>query len=149
MTDYESREVAMKTKHVSFIFLAAGLFLVSAPLFAHHGTSITYKVDQTITMTGVITEFAYSYPHPQIYFDVKDESGKVEHWGSEFGPTPLMMKNLNWGWNRNSIKPGDTVKITCNPHKVPGATACLLKEFYINGKLFPLSQEQLKQAKGQ
>jgi hypothetical protein len=134
----------MKTKLVSLFALTAGLLVVCAPLLAHHGTSITYKVDQTITMTGTITEFAYSYPHPQIYFDVKGEDGKVQHWGSEFGPTPLMMKNLNWGWSRTSIKTGDTVKITCNPHKVPGATACLLKEFEINGKLFPLNQEQLK-----
>jgi hypothetical protein len=135
----------MKTKLVSLFFLVVGLLIVGAPVFAHHGTSITYKVDQTITMTGTITEFAYSYPHPQIYFDVKGEDGKVQRWGSEFGPTPLMMRNLNWGWSRTSIKVGDEVKITCNPHKVPGATACLLKELVINGKLFPLNQEQLKQ----
>ena len=139
----------MKTKLVSLITFAAGLLMVCAPLFAHHGTSITYKIDQTITMTGTITEFTYSYPHPQIYFDVKDEAGKVQKWGSEFGPTPLMMRNLNWTWSRNSIKPGDEVKITCNPHKVPNATACLLKELIINGKLFPLNAEQLKQVKGQ
>src|SRR5688500_14896349 len=123
----------MKIRLVRFIAFAVGVLVLSAPLFAHHGTSITYKIDQTITMTGTISEFTYSYPHPQIYFDVKDESGKVQKWGSEFGPTPLMMRNLNWTWSRNSIKAGDTVKITCNPHKVPGATACLLKELVING----------------
>ena len=139
----------MKTRLGQLFVPVTGLLIVCAPILGHHGTSITYKVDQTITMEGMITEFAYSYPHPQIYFDVKDETGKVQHWGSEFGATPLMMKNLNWTWSRNSIKPGDIVKITCNPHKVPGATACLLKEFYINGKLFPLTQEQVKQVKGQ
>jgi len=62
----------------------------------------------------------------------------VQHWGSEFGPTPLMLKNMKAGWSRDSIKPGDEVIITCNPHKVPGATACLTKELIINGKKMPL-----------
>ena len=134
----------MRIKLPNLIGLSVGVLIVSASLFAHHGTSITYEVDRTITLNGVVTEWAYSYPHPQLYFDVTDESGKVQHWGSEFGPTPLMMKNLNIGWSRKSIKPGDTVKMTCNPHKVPGATACLVKELIINGKLMPLNAQQAK-----
>src|SRR5580658_1338957 len=105
-----------------------------APAFAHHGTSVTYQTDKTITLTGTVTEFSFSYPHPQLYFDVKDADGNVQHWGSEFAPTPLMMKNMNVGWNRDSIKAGDTVTITCNPHRVPGSTACLAKELIVNGK---------------
>ena len=63
-------------------------------MFAHHGTSVTYQVDKTITLKGTVTEWAFAYPHPQLYFDVKDDNGTIQHWGSEFGPTPLMMKNL-------------------------------------------------------
>jgi hypothetical protein len=85
-------------------------------------------------MTGTVTEFSFSYPHPQLYFDVKDADGNVQHWGSEFGPTPLMMKNMNVGWTRDSIKPGDALTITCNPHRVAGSTACLAKELIVNGK---------------
>jgi Family of unknown function (DUF6152) len=128
----------MKIKLASFLALATLAFM-SAPMFAHHGTSITYLVDRTITVTGVVTEWVYSYPHPQLYFDVKDEAGNVQHWGSEFGPTPLMMKNLNVGWSKASIKPGDAVKMVCNPHKVPGATACLVKDLFINGKPMKLN----------
>ena len=127
----------MRIKLFSLLALAA-LAMVSGPLFAHHGTSITYQIDKTITVNGVVTEWVYSYPHPQLYFDVKDEAGNVQHWGSEFGPTPLMMKNLNIGWSKSSIKAGDTVKMTCNPHKVPGATACLVKDLVINGKTMRL-----------
>src|SRR5437667_2759594 len=131
----------MRIKLASFLGLAAlaALTMLSATAFAHHGTSITYLVDRTITVTGVVTEWVYSYPHPQLYFDVKDEAGDVQHWGSEFGPTPLMMKNLNVGWSKASIKPGDAVKMVCNPHKVPGATACLVKDLFINGKPMKLN----------
>ena len=122
----------------SFI-LALGLAILCVPAVAHHGTSVTYQVDKTMILNGVVTEFTYSYPHPQLYFDVKDADGKVQRWGSEFGPTPLMMRNLKAGWGRDSIKVGDTITITCNPHKVPGATACLLKELVVNGKTMQLS----------
>lgn len=118
--------------------LAASFLSCGALLLAHHGTSVTYEVDKTITLTGTVTEFSYSYPHPQLYFDVKDANGVVQHWGSEFGPTPMMMKNMKVGWSRESIKPGDALAITCNPHKTPGATVCLAKELIVNGKKLPL-----------
>ena len=124
-------------RHAGIAF-PLGLLLVCVPLLAHHGTSVTYEVNKTMTLTGVVTEFSFSYPHPQLYFDVKDASGMVQHWGSEFAPTPLMLKNSNLGWNRDSIKPGDAVVITCNPHKTPGATVCLTRELVINGKKLPL-----------
>jgi hypothetical protein len=119
--------------------------VVALPAAAHHGTSITYYADKTITVSGVITEFVYGYPHPQVYFDVTGEDGKVQRWGSEFGPTPLMMRNFKVGWNRDSIKPGDKIVLKCAPHKTPGATACLAREMHINGKLVALNAEQAKQ----
>ena len=121
------------------------LVLAGAGLAAHHGTSITYFVDKSIALSGVVTEFVYGYPHPQVYFDVKKEDGKVEKWGSEFAPTPLMMKNFKVGWGRDSIKAGDQIRITCAPHKTPGATACLAREIHIDGKLVGLTADQVKQ----
>jgi hypothetical protein len=119
--------------------LAVALFiLLSGNAFAHHGTSVTYQTDKTMTITGIVTEFSFSYPHPQLYLDVKDADGKVTHWGTEWGPTPLMLKNMNAGWTRDSIKPGDEAVIVCNPHKLATATACLLKQLTINGKKMPL-----------
>jgi hypothetical protein len=69
----------MKSKLASFCALGAGLLLLSATLFAHHGTSVTYQVDKTITLNGTVTEWAFAYPHLQLYFDVKDETGNVQH----------------------------------------------------------------------
>lgn len=128
----------------SCALVIVGAALAAPALQAHHGTSITYFVDKSITLSGVVTEFVYGYPHPQVYFDLKKPDGKVEKWGSEFGPTPLMMRNFKVGWNRDSIKPGDQIQITCAPHKEPGATACLAREIHINGKLVGLTAEQAK-----
>src|SRR5258708_29719444 len=117
----------MKTPRLLTVVL-----LASVPLRAHHGTSVTDQVDKTITLTGTVTEFSYSYPHPQLYFDVKGVDGNIQHWGSEFAPTPLMMKKMNVGWSKDSIKPGDAVLLVCNPHKSPGATFFIVKDLTIN-----------------
>ena len=132
-------------QRISWALLIAWAALAGPVVQAHHGTSITYFVDKSITVSGVVTEFVYGYPHPQVYFDVKTDGGKVEKWGSEFGPTPLMMRNFKVGWGRDSIKPGDTITLVCAPHKTPGATACLAREMHINGKLVALNAEQAKQ----
>ncbi len=95
-----------------------GLLLACATLFAHHGTQVAYQVDKTITLKGTITEWAFAYPHPQIYFDVKDESGKVQHWAAELLPTPIMMRNMKVGWSKDTMKPGDEIVLTANPSKV-------------------------------
>lgn len=129
------------------LVLSIGALCVGVePALAHHGTSITYYADKSMTISGVVTEWVYGYPRPQIYFDVTDGSGAVKHWGAELAPTPLMMKNLKVGWTRDSIKAGDKMTLTCAPHKTPGATACLAREIQINGRLLPLTQEQATRA---
>ena len=111
--------------------LVAGVLVAASPAFAHHGTSITYRTTESITLDGVVTEFVYGYPHPQMYFDVTDEHGEVQHWGTEFGPTPLMMRRA--GFKKDAIKAGDKIPLTCSPHKTPGTHACLLRKLIVNG----------------
>jgi hypothetical protein len=120
--------------------------VATAPVVAHHGTSVTYDTSRTITVSGTVTEWVFGFPHSQIYFDVLDASGTVTQWGSELAPTPSMLRNLNIGWTKDSIKRGDKMTLTCNPHKDPAATACLARQIVVNGKLLPLNAEQIEQA---
>jgi Family of unknown function (DUF6152) len=135
----------MKNALASALALCA-LSGTAFPVLAHHGTSVTYDTSKSIVVEGTVTEWVYAFPHVQIYFDVPGADGKVAKWGTELAPTPSMMKNLNIGWNRNSVKPGDKLKLTCAPHRVADATACLAREIVINGKLMPLNEAQIKQA---
>ena len=128
----------MKRTLASLAVFGFGFLLVSATLFAHHGTQVAYQVDKTITLKGTVTEWAFAYPHPQIYFDVKDDSGKVEHWAAELLPTPIMMRNMKVGWNKDTMKAGDEIVLTANPSKSPGSTVCLARKLMVNGKEMPL-----------
>ena len=57
--------------------LFALVLIFSVTAFAHHGSSISYQLDKTITLEGTVTEWEYRNPHPQIYFDVKEKDGSV------------------------------------------------------------------------
>ncbi len=123
----------MQSKLSIIIGIAAVLFAV--PLFAHHGTSISYEMDKTITVTGSVTEFDFSFPHPSLFFDVKDEKGQVVKWGAEFLPTPPAMRNL--GWSKTTVKYGDTVVLDCHPSKSK-KPVCAVQGLSLNGKVMPL-----------
>jgi len=125
-------------KEILNVFMWAGPIMTSSLLFAHHGTNVSYQQDKTITLNGTVTEWSFSYPHPQIYFDVKDDKGTVQHWGAELLPAPIMMKNMHTGWSKESIKPGDQLTITCNPSKVATAAVCLARKLVVNGKEMPM-----------
>jgi hypothetical protein len=83
-------------------------------LRAHHADSM-YDKEHPITLHGTVTEFQFINPHPHIYFDVKDESGKVEKWIAESGSPPARM--YNYGWKANALKPGDQFTVTGSPAK--------------------------------
>lgn len=127
----------MRAKWMTSSTGVALLLLASSTLVAHHGTNASYQLDKMITLDGVVTEFAFAYPHVQLYFDVKDARGNVEHWASELPGTPVMLKSYNVGWSKTAIKPGDQIVLTCHPAKSEGAKVCLGEKLIVNGKELP------------
>ena len=123
----------MQTK-LSIIIGITAVFCAAA-LFAHHGTSISYEMDKTITVAGTVTEFDFSFPHPSLFFDVKDEKGQLVKWGAEFLPTPPAMRNL--GWSKTTVKYGDIVVLGCHPSKST-KPVCAVQSLTLNGKVMPL-----------
>ena len=113
------------------LVLAVALAWSTAGTMAHHGTSVAYEMDKTITLTGSVEEFSFAYPHPSLFVDVKDEKGQIVKWGVEFLPTPAALREL--GWTKTSIKAGDTVVMGCSPSR-SGKPVCALRTLTINGK---------------
>jgi len=98
----------MKTKLFSVLAAGVVLFLVSGPLFAHHGGA-QYDAKHPVTVTGTVTEFLFTNPHVQIHFDVKDDNGSVEKWIAE---TASPQRLFSFGWNAKTLKAGDKITVT-------------------------------------
>ena len=73
----------------------AGLFVLVSPVLAHHGTNISYDHSKPTILNGTVTEFVWSNPHCQLYFDVKDVSGKVTGWAGELN-SPSVLGREGW-----------------------------------------------------
>ena len=100
----------MKGKPRAGMALVAALLILSClPIFAHHGVDPSYDAAHPTTLQASVTAFEFINPHAKLYFDVKDEKGNVEKWSAEMGSPNSMRRN---GWTRDTIKPGDEIKIT-------------------------------------
>src|SRR5262245_14465773 len=74
--------VFMTTKLIRASICVVAFFVIGGSILAHHGTG-TYDSTKSVTLSGTVTEFAFTNPHAALYFDVKDASGKIVNWAIE------------------------------------------------------------------
>lgn len=125
-------------KRLALALLAAA---AAAPgiAFAHHGGAVEWNRDVHGPVEGTVTEFAFRFPHVQIYMDVADADGNVEQWALVTRWTPTVLRG--WGWSRNSVKPGDEISVTYATHvSRPNMGNMLTLE--VNGEPLPLSEPE-------
>jgi len=102
----------MKTHLIILLFVAACLLTVSTPAIAHHGTGISYDLSKLVSVKGVVVKFALSNPHSQLYFDVTDDKGNVEHWSAEMNaPTNLERAGFSRRQMLDLFSPGSEVTV--------------------------------------
>src|SRR4051812_50103811 len=95
------------------LILLVTAFLISLPLFAHHGAA-SFATDKTAVLKGTVTKWLYANPHLLLMLDVKDENGEVVHWVLE-SQSPTVMYPT--GYRKDSFKPGDQVTVTAGLSK--------------------------------
>jgi hypothetical protein len=119
----------MKANFFFSVAFAAVLLLVSVPLSAHHGTGVSYDASKPVTLKGTVTEFRYANPHPQLFFDVKDDKGNVAHWSGEFYPNPAQLVQSGWGRKRSeaALAPGTAITVIVAPARAGGPVGAILK----------------------
>ncbi len=89
--------------HIALIALA----IATAPVFAHHGAS-AFDPSKEITIDGTVTNFVFSNPHVQVFFQTINNQGVTEAWQGEL-PAPNTL--IRAGWSKRTLKPGDPVTI--------------------------------------
>jgi hypothetical protein len=89
-----------------------GLLLALVPaVWAHHSQS-EFDSRAKVEVQGAVTKVDWRSPHVWIYVDVADDKGQKVNWSFELpSPNTLMRR----GWTRDSLKPGDIVKVAGSP----------------------------------
>jgi hypothetical protein len=123
----------MRTNRLGRLVLGLSLVLLATSVFGHHGGSSLYDLSKVTTLKATITQFVWSNPHCEIFFDATDDSGKVKHWVLEVHPPNIMTTR---GWNRKVLAPGDVVTISFHPGHNDMLIGTLIKFTLPDGREF-------------
>jgi hypothetical protein len=108
----------MNGKLAALCGFVVGFLFFGSPLFAHHGTAVSYDIHKVIVLKGTVIHFVYSNPHSQLYFDVTDPQGKVVHWAAEMrSPQNLRSFGHSQKELNGKLAPGAAITVTGNPSK--------------------------------
>ena len=80
---------------------------------AHHSQS-EYDLKSKVDVQGTVTKVEWRSPHAWIYLDVINDKGEKVNWSFEL-PSPVTL--MRRGWTRDSLKPGDRIKVSGAPAK--------------------------------
>lgn len=119
----------------SLVALAAvGLLLIGGNAPAHHGGAV-YNGEETVTVSGPVTEFQFVNPHVLISIAVTGADGEIVEWTGELTSPNRLARMAQPGsvrWHKDILEPGDVIELTGNPatsgapalrlHKVVDAT---------------------------
>jgi hypothetical protein len=107
-------------------------FAICVPALAHHGTG-TYDSSKSVTLSGIVTEFAFTNPHAAMFVDVKDENGKTVNWAIEMNSPGVLARA---GWTKRMFKHGDQITITVRPARAGTPVGLLNRQrpVIVNGK---------------
>jgi hypothetical protein len=95
-------------KHISWVIFGFSLTAVTLPLSAHHAISAEFDSTKPIKFTGIVQSVDWMNPHIYVNVETKDASGKTVLYSVE-GGAPNALFRL--GWRKDTLKPGDTVKV--------------------------------------
>lgn len=93
--------------------VASGGFLtVGAQLQAHHAVAGVYDLNTEIVLEGRLQKLNYRNPHANIELEVPNEDGTTTVWVLTTASTQALSRR---GINRDSIKPGEALRVTALP----------------------------------
>ena len=95
-----------------FLTLAGFAACLAEPALAHHSFAM-FDSNNQIELEGTIKQFDWVNPHVGIYVAAKPVAGKPESVWTIEATSPGNLTRM--GWNKNTFKPGDRVKMTIRP----------------------------------
>jgi len=107
----------MNAKRPTVIAAALISALTGGLAIAHHGGA-AYDSEQTVTVSGKVTDFKFVNPHVLIYVAVTGADGKVVEWSGELTSPNRLARMAQPGsvrWHKEILRPGDEIVLTGNP----------------------------------
>jgi hypothetical protein len=109
--------------------LAIAAALPAAPALAHHSFAM-FDREKPVAISGVVKDFQWTNPHVWIQVMVPNAKGVNEEWGVECTSVNFLRRQ---GWEKDSLKPGDKVKLMIFPLKDGSKGGQLNKLVELNG----------------
>jgi hypothetical protein len=120
---------------IAFVALMASTLGAISTAVAHHG--FASYTDEAITVQATMTNFRFVNPHVQLFFDIENEAGEIEHWQGELtAPNKLARA----GWTKNTFAPGDRIQITGEVARNDGQSIRIREIITADGKSLSLSE---------
>jgi len=94
----------------SIVFLLAAVCDIRAAS-AHHSTA-EFDYSKQLTIKGTVKEVQWTNPHSYIQLLADGKGSERTQWSVEIGSPSL---NVNMGWRKNSVRPGDVVTLNLSP----------------------------------
>ena len=105
------------------IVLVVAVVCQTVSLAAHHAITSIYRVDEEMTIDGVVVSLVYRNPHSYLQVMAPDRMNHMRLWAVECGNQQLLRRNVS----EAALKPGDRVVVTGNAGRDEGQWRLLLR----------------------
>lgn len=109
-----------------------GLLTIGIQSQAHHAVAGVYDLNTEIVLEGVLQKLNYRNPHGNLILAVEEEDGSVTEWTLT---TPSTQMLIRAGVNRDTIKPGEFLKITALPAR-NGNPSGFIRQVELSDRVF-------------
>lgn len=89
-----------------------GVLALGTQVQAHHAVAGVYDLNKEITLEGQLTKLNFRNPHSNLELAVANADGTTTQWVLTTASTNVLSRA---GVNRDSIKPGEFLKVTILP----------------------------------
>lgn len=120
----------------AFCLVAISQILIISPAAAHHGNAAHFDVSKSLTVNGVVTDFAFTNPHTFIYFDALGSNGEPAEWRCETGSATQMRRA---GWTQETLLPGQAIEIIGTP-ALREDNFCYITKLMVEGEEYAVDQ---------
>lgn len=94
------------------LIAAGAALLVGTQAQAHHAVASVYDLNTEIVLEGQLTKLNFRNPHSNLLLEVTNDDGTATEWVLTTPSTQMLTRA---GVNRDSIKPGEFLRITVMP----------------------------------